>query len=341
MIRIKRATLLTIFSTTLMIFIMLTLYFFILSELDAQVSPVHLIILIPMIIFSYIASALVIDQTLNPIRLMITKVRAVGNMDFSTPLKIDDSDDELREYVIAFNEMSQKLNRYIELQKRFISDASHELATPLAVINGHADMLSRRKESHPEILDNSLGIIRSEALRMDELVNSLLQLARSDNGKELYSIERINLSNLTAESINEARLVAPEFTFNEEIESEIWISCDDYAIRRVMRIILTNAIKYSGKNRVVSITATTDNEHAHIKIEDCGIGIPEQHMKNIFDRFYRVDPSRSKKTGSSGLGLAIAKEIVSAHNGTILVESEPDKGSAFEVVLPISSSNLH
>ena len=339
----KRATQLTIFSTLLMVAMMLALYLFTISELEAEMSPIHLLLLIPTVLFAYVASAIVIDQTLNPLRLMISKVRDIGNMDFSKPLVIDGSDDELREYVTAFNEMSQKLNRHIELQKRFISDASHELATPITVINGHADMLLRRKDEHPEIIDNGLEIIKSEILKMDGLIDSLLLLARSDSGRQSYTFEQTGLSELIIESIEEARLVAPDFTFNAAISPNITANVDEYAIRRVLRIILSNAIKYSGDSKEITAEATITHEMVNITIKDNGIGIAEEHLPYIFDRFYRVDPSRTKKTGSSGLGLAIAKEIIDAHSGEIKVTSLPEKGTELVIILSTykPSSNLH
>ena len=329
----KRATQLTIFSSVLMIASMLVLYLFTISELEAQFSPMHLILLIPTVLFSCVVSALVIDQALNPIRLMISKVKAVGNMDFSKPLIIGGTDDELKEYVDAFNEMSQKLNRYIEQQKQFISDASHELATPITVINGHADMLIRRKDERPEIVDNGLEIIKSEILKMDSLVDSLLLLARSDSGSQAYTFEQADLSAFILESIEEAKLVAPDFVFNAKVEPGIAANVDEYAIRRVMRIILSNAVKYSGGSREVEVEATVSHEIVNIAIRDRGIGISKEHLPYIFDRFYRVDPSRARKTGSSGLGLAIGKEIIAVHGGEIMVKSEHSQGTEFTIVL--------
>ena len=252
----KRATQLTIFSTALIIATVILLYLMLISELNTDMNPEHLIVLVPAAVLAYLVSALVIDQTLNPIRLMISKVREVGNMDFSKPLVIDGSDDELREYVAAFNTMSQKLSSYIELQKQFISDASHELATPITVINGHADMLLRRGEEHPEMIGSGLAIIKSEILKMDGLVDSLLLLARSDSGKQTYAFEPADLSGLLVESIEEAVLMAPDFTFESDIEPGIIARCDEYAIRRVMRIILTNAVKYSDEGRLIKIKAS-------------------------------------------------------------------------------------
>jgi two-component system OmpR family sensor kinase len=126
---------------------------------------------------------------------------------------------------------------------------------------------------------------------------------------------------MVSEIAEETRLVAPAFTIETNIAPGITARCDEYAIRRVIRILLSNAIKYAADNRHGNIQITADS--ANITIRDNGIGIPQEHLPHIFERFYRADPSRSRKTGSSGLGLSIAKEIIHAHGGEISAESSP------------------
>jgi len=263
--------------------------------------------------------------------------REISEMDFSKPLIINSEDEELMEYVTAFNNMSEKLSNYIERQKRFISDASHELATPITILNGHADLLLRHGNKNPELLENSLIIIKTEALRMYELVDSLLLLARSDNKKQNYNFIRIDISELLKECVTEAMIIAPDFIFETDIGCGIFVKCDEYAIRRVMRIILSNAIKYIGgteKIKLIKIKCSESHGLITVFVKDNGIGIPAEHLPMIFDRFYRVDDSRSKKTGSNGLGLAIAKEIIEAHGGSIKASSKP--GEETEVSFIIS-----
>jgi len=329
----KRAVQLTIFSAALIIATIFVLYLILISETGAEMTMMHLPPFIFAALLAYFVSALIIDMTLNPIRIMISKVNEIGKMDFSKPFVLDGSDDELREYVTAFNSMSYKLSRYIDMQKQFISDASHELATPITVINGHADMLLRRGKEHPEIIDGGLETIKSEILRMDGLVDSLLLLARSDSGRQDYVFEPVDLAVVLEECVGEAALVAPDFAFETDIERGISVRCDEYALRRVMRILLSNAVKYSDEGRLIRVNASVSHGMVHVSVRDCGIGIPPDHLPYIFDRFYRVDPSRSKKTGSSGLGLAIAKEIIDAHGGDIQVVSMEGAGSEFRFML--------
>jgi len=344
---IKSTIKLTFFSTSLITAIVFILYLMLISEINADLArngldfeyrfirPEVFALFSVTAILAYFISSIVIDRIFNPIRLMIAKVREIGNMNFSKPLSINSGDEELEEYAEAFNEMSQKLNDYIERQKRFISDASHELTTPITVINGHSDLLLRWGKEQPELLETELKIIKQEAERMGELVDSLLFLARSDSSRQNYTFERIALSDLINESIEEAKIIAPDFDFEVIIDENIKAKCDEYAIRRVMRIMLSNGIKYSGNNKSIQVKAYESGGLVNVLVRDYGIGIAPAHLPRIFDRFYRVDESRSKKTGSSGLGLAIAKEIITSHGGKIHVSSESGSGTEFGFIIPV------
>ena len=346
--KFTRTTRFTIFATSLMIIAMAVLYIMLVAdvmdflsgmgiepEVVSFVGVRHLVLLVLVVIVAVTVSSLIIDSVLNPLRLMTSKIREIGQMNFTSPLRIDADDDELREYVFAFNNMSAKLNRYIEMQKRFVSDASHELATPITVINGHADLLLRRGSENPEILEGSLETIKTEILRMSGLVDSLLLLARSDSGHQSYSFERTDIASIVNDVTEETRLIAPEFTIEARLPDKLDARCDGDSIRRVMRILLSNAVRYSEENRSIIISAEESHGLVEVSVKDSGIGIPKESLPRIFERFYRVDTSRSKKTGSSGLGLAIAKEIIAAHSGEIKAISQPGNGT--EIRFRISS----
>jgi signal transduction histidine kinase len=332
----NRATQLTLFSAGLMLSAIFILYFLLISDLGVGVMHYsHLILFVLTAMTAYIVCSMIIDQVLNPIRLMISKVREIGEMNFAKPLVIDDDDDELREYAFQFNNMAQKLNQFIERQKRFVSDASHELATPITIINGHADLILRHGNTNPELLEKGLTTIKQEIMHMNELVESLLALARNDSGHERYNFGETNISLLLQESIEEMQITVPEFSFKLDAPQNLIALCDEFAIRRVMRILLSNAVRYAEKIKHVEIGASQKPGCVEIYVKDSGIGIPPEHLTKIFERFYRVDASRSKKTGSSGLGLAIAKEIITAHNGDIKAQSKPNEGA--EMRFTISS----
>ncbi|MCL2197827.1 MAG: HAMP domain-containing histidine kinase [Defluviitaleaceae bacterium] len=343
MFKLKRATQYTLFATGLMIFSIFILYLMLIGDISAHLRGMglnpaeytfigerHLLIFIVAAAIAFTVSSVIIENVLNPLRQMISKVNEIAEMKFDKPLIIDEEDDELREYALAFNTMAAKLNRYIEMQKRFVSDASHELATPITVINGHADMLLRRGHNR-----ESLETIKEEIMRMNGLVDSLLLLARSDNAEQSYNFEKTDVERLLQESIEEMQLVAPDFIFQISTDDNLSsVEIDAYAIRRVMRILLTNAVKYSGEEKTIKITVAQNHGKTEISVKDHGIGIPKEHLPRIFERFYRVDPSRNRKTGSNGLGLAIAQEIITAHGGEIHAESD-GKGTEIKFCLPL------
>ncbi|MCL2187802.1 MAG: ATP-binding protein [Defluviitaleaceae bacterium] len=330
---LNRTTRLTLFSTILITIVMFILQLFIVANAPPAIPMLGVVIALPVtVLLAYVVSAIVIDRAMNPIRLMIERIRSMGSLEFK-PLIAYDEGEDIREYAAAFNQMAHRLNSYIERQKRFISDASHELATPITVINGHADMLIRRG-ADPTMLERSLSIIKTEALRMNDLVESLLLLARSDSGKQPYSFTTTRVNTLLEETINETRLIVPNFTFSLEIPETLTAVCDENSIRRVLRILLSNAVKYGNEDAgQIGICASMSHGLVHIIVRDNGMGIPAEHLPRIFERFYRVDPSRTQKTGSSGLGLAIAREIITAHGGEITVESEVGQGTAFGFAL--------
>jgi signal transduction histidine kinase len=202
----------------------------------------------------------------------------------------------------------------LEMQKRFVSDASHELATPITIINGHADLMLRHGYT-----EEGLAVIKEEILRMNGLAESLLFLARSDNNVQAYEIAPTDISALVCEAAEEAKLLAPALALESSVPEKLFARCDTYAIRRVLRILLSNAEKYGGGNATLS--AKREGRNVLISVNDSGRGIPKEHLPHIFKRFYRADPSRSRKTGSSGLGLSIAQEIISAHGGQIYAKS--------------------
>jgi signal transduction histidine kinase len=331
--KLKSSTRFTLFSTLSMTVGNLLFIFFILVQLREIIGPFFreftasmsiaiAVFTLGTALISYFISTLVVDRILNPLRNMIIKVKEIGERRFKTArLVIDSNDDELVEYANAFNEMALKLSDYIEKQKRFVSDASHELATPITIINGHADMLMRWGKDDPAALDEGLAVIRGEALRMNELVENLLFFARSDSRRQEYVFNNEDMGELLAACADEARRLYPEYEIEYEAKYLPVYRCDGAALRRVFRILIDNAVKHGGDNRRIVISALEKEGRIIIRFADSGPGIPEGQLERIFDRFYRADESRVKKTGGSGLGLAIAKEIIERHNGNIHAEN--------------------
>ena len=332
---LSQATKFTLFSTGFILFVLIVMYGAIVLDMIAdETNPAgalsdvvrawHGLLFIMAGILSYTISGVIIDSLFNPLRQMSAKMAEVSNMNFDSPLVVDASDDELRDVAYAFNTMTAKLNKYINMQKRFVQDASHELATPITVINGHADLAIRRGDENPQLVKESLMTIKAEIARMSGLVYGLLMLAKSDSGSYSYSFGEVDLAMLVYESAEEARLINPDFVFEVDVKGNALYTLGDYyAMQRVVRIFVSNAIKYGeNSNNKILITAEKNHGMITVSVKDFGIGIPDEHLQRIFERFYRIDASRAKKTGSSGLGLAIAREIITAHGGEIFAESE-------------------
>jgi signal transduction histidine kinase len=284
---------------------------------------------------SFWISSLIIDRAMNPLREMTEKLRSIAGRNYKTKIFIDSSEEELREYAEAFNDMASKVSDHIERQKQFISDASHELTTPVAVIAGHSDMLLRWGKDDPAMLADSLEIIRREAFAMNGLIQNLLFFARTDSGKQQYDMQTVDLAALAGESVSEQRLLHPDFRIElaPGAGTRPEARADAEAVKRVLRILLDNAVKYSGDTKLIRVSADAGAGFTRIRVSDMGVGMERAQLERIFDRFYRADDSRARESGGSGLGLAIAKEIIDAHGGRIKAESAPGAGTTVTVTL--------
>ncbi len=216
-------------------------------------------------------------------------------------------------------------------QRLFISNASHELKTPLAVISANSDVLET------DIGENKwLSYIRSETLRMNELVNELLCLARLDDksGHKII-MSQFNLSDvvLSASLPFESTIFENGKKFDVDVEPDIMYTGDESSIKHILSILIDNAVKYSKEQGEISVKLYTHSNRKVIEVYNTGEGIPPDKLKKVFERFYRQDEVRNSKSGGYGLGLAIAKETVEAHNGKITAQSEYGKWVKFTVVL--------
>ena len=217
-------------------------------------------------------------------------------------------------------------------QKRFISDASHELKTPLAVISANTDVLEA------ELGENKwLGYIRSESMRMSELVNELLYLARLDDksGQKMV-MSKFNLTDVVLQTSLpfESRMFEEGKTLEVDAQENINCDGDESAIKHVLTILIDNAIKYSGEKDVIKVGLKLHSGKKIITVYNTGIGIKKEKLDKVFERFYREDEARSSSSGGYGLGLAIAAEVVRKHHGNIKCESEYGKWVCFTVTLP-------
>lgn len=242
------------------------------------------------------------------------------------------SRDELFEMKKTFNDMIDHLKTNFHKQEVFVSDASHELKTPLAIIKSYAQMLKRRKEAPQELLRESVETIDSEADRMKLLVEQMLLLA---NSQEQTKMEDINITALFEDAIRTFQGVNDRtISFEAETDTDkMFVYGSENQLQQIIYILIDNALKYS--QDMIKITLNAVDEEVFLRVTDYGPGIPEVEQEHIFERFYRIDKARSRETGGTGLGLSIAKTLAAAHGGDIMVDSHVGLGTVFTLQLPL------
>lgn len=301
----------------------------VLKTLRAVLIAVTVMAMIPVVISSRLLGNLIT----RPITSMISTMRDIqGSGQFKRILLPKESKDELYQMGDTFNKMMDLLEVNYEKQGQFISNASHELKTPLTVIESYASLLKRRGKEKPELFEESVQAIHSEAIRMKELTEQLLLLAKHD---EQWKIE---LENLQLASIVDELVRSFQEAYHRDIdfkaEDEVSVKADQQKFRQLFYILMDNARKYSEEAIEVRIKKTPQN--GVVEVLDRGIGIPAADLDKIFDRFYRVDKARTRKSGGFGLGLSLAKEIAEAMGAEIQMESMEGYGTKAKILLPLS-----
>ncbi len=235
----------------------------------------------------------------------------------------------------------QDITEHVKLdnmRKEFVADVSHELKTPITSIMGYADTLLE-SEYDKEMQTKFLEVISSEARRMAKLVTDLLTLSRYDNKKIIKEESEFDLGELTKKCIERLRFEVEKKEHHIEcfVTANVPpIHADKYGIERVILNIISNAIKYTPEKGTIKVYVGFVYNDAYIKVIDSGIGIPEKDLGRIFERFYRVDKARTREMGGTGLGLPIAKEIITQNNGSIDIKSEPGKGTEVVIRIPVN-----
>lgn len=243
-------------------------------------------------------------------------------------------DAELSGLETAVNKLMSRMRDSYRQQARFVSDASHELRTPIAVIRGYADLLDRWGKTDEKILEESIEAIKSESESMQHLVEQLLFLARGDSGRTPLNVSDFDLTDMMSEVCEESAMIDKAHTYRFEGGGAIPARGDISLIKQAARILIENASKYTPEGGEIMLRSLVSDGHPAFSVQDSGIGINESDIPHIFERFYRADDSRSKQTGGSGLGLAIAKWIVERHGGRFEVISRKDIGTRITVILP-------
>ena len=293
------------------------------------------IITIPLaLIITGLIAYLISKAAFKPVTNMVMTAKNITANNLDERLELPDANDEVHELGRTLNEMMERISAAFKSQKQFIADASHEIKTPLTVIQTELE-LSEKKIDDPEV-KSSIDVSLTEIDGLSRLTDSLLMLAKIDSSKIPLNTEIIRLDELILDCIQLLNKTALKrnIQLNPVIDEPLEIKGDREKLKRIFINLLDNAIKYSYGKSIIEVEMNKKNTDAEVKIINSGPGISAGEMGNIFKRFYRSNEIRSKVTGS-GLGLSIVKEFIDMHNGQIIVTSEPNMKTVFKVILPV------
>lgn len=300
-----------------------------LSELNTSIILISILISI----LTFILSLIISRKISNPIKKVSKASKFIANGKYNKAIDYESDIKEIDELVKSINYLSDELHEQDILRKRLTTDISHELRTPLTCIKLHIDALI---DGIWEPSTDRLTSINEEVTRITNLVEELKSLAKYDSEERILNLSIFNLKNLISNIIynNEGKAYEKNIIIKSSLE-DIDVCLDKEKITQLILNLLSNAIRYTENNGYIYIKAYKCKNSIKIHIKDNGIGIPKDNLKYIFERFYRVDSSRSRDTGGIGVGLTICKSIVDLHKGIINVKSEEGLGSEFIVELPI------
>jgi signal transduction histidine kinase len=296
---------------------------------------------------SVVGAYLLARKALSPVSAVVTAAHRITEGDRSKRLPVANSKDEIGDLAATINGMLShlektlaRLEETLDRQRRFVADASHELRTPLTSIHGYAQVLEEWALRDPQIGPESVAAIKRESERMQGLVENLLELARGDEGMKLH-LKDDNLTEVVEEALESARAawngkVRIERPTPKQGVQRVSALFDRERLRQALSILLDNAVKYTPEGGRVTMSIVEEDGSVGVEVSDTGIGIPEDQIPHVFERFYRAEEARS--TEGLGLGLSIARQIAEDHGGSIEVRSKPREGSTFIIRIPRSKA---
>mgnify|MGYP000064997124 FL=1 len=308
------------------------------SEIYDRLNTLSIIFICIGVAIAIIMSIILGQKIVRPIKNIIRTTEKITTDDLNQRIEEPKQDDELKTLTQIINQMLDRLENSFENQTKFVSDASHELRTPLAIIKGYAEIIKKRRFSDEEIFEESIDSIINETENMKNLVQKLLFLAKGEITKINTNFQIIEMKEFVQQIHTDTEVSSKSHKFYLEKNEEYKVEADVTLLQQAIRALIENAIKYSEENTNIYIESIIkDGKKGIVSIRDEGVGISEEDTKRIFDRFYRVDDSRTKATGGTGLGLAIVKRIVEIHKGEIEILSELGKGTKISIILPLAT----
>ena len=278
-------------------------------------------------------------KSLAPVAEMAAQAQTISASTLQSRLQVANKHDELGRLAESFNQLLERLEKSFERQQRFIADASHELRTPVAILQGEAEVTLAREDRSAEEYRESLGILRDESQRLARIVEDLFTLTRADAGEYRLTLRELYLDELVTDVLRRARSLAisKNISLTPSIGTELPIRADEALLRRMLLNLIENAIKYTAAGGRISFSCQPGGNEYVLSITDTGEGIPSELHQKIFERFFRVDKARSRsegELGGAGLGLSIARWIAEAHQGRLELSRSDATGSTFTVFLP-------
>ncbi|WP_141505017.1 HAMP domain-containing sensor histidine kinase [Paenibacillus luteus] len=291
------------------------------------------------VIISGIGGGLLARQLLKPLQTMNQAMVGVKNKGVKERVRLNENkNDEIAALMKLFNEMMDQLERSFGQQKQFVEDASHELRTPVAIMEGHLQLLQRWGKDDPAILEESLNASVEELARLKGLVQELLSLSRAEKELPAKDEQWMHSAKTIEKLIGNITLLHPDFHVEAELGpiSQAVLFVSEQHLEQIMLILLDNAIRYSGASRTIEVSGALHEDEVLLSVKDFGIGISETDLSFVMNRFYRADKSRSGASGGHGLGLAIATRLVQRYDGRLIMKSREGEGTTVTVFLKVN-----
>lgn len=290
-----------------------------------------MILAVILILLASVGGYLMLGKLLKPINKIVDTANEIaGSSDISKRINIGGRKDEIGRLANTFDEMLDKIEKLVDKEKQFTSDVSHELRTPITVMLSECEFMKECEKDSADF-DDSLNMVQRQAKKMSSLVTELLTLSRMDKNKIVAQFEKTDISELLNFICDEQeKIQSSKIKLIRDIEGEVYANIDRALISRLFVNLITNAYRYNKKIGSVTVTLKKTDESIVFSVKDTGIGISEEDLPKIWERFYQVDKARSySENGSSGLGLAMVKWIANALGGEVYAQSELGKGSIF------------
>lgn len=307
------------------------------ENLINQITMLVVITGLVAIILSFVGGRILSFQLLKPINSMIKTMKSIKETGLNKRVNINNQRDEMTELGIMFNELMDNLETSFQQQQQFVEDASHELKTPLTIIHGHLSLINRWGKDNPEVLERSLSLSLNETNRLIRMVSELLTLSRGDFSTTPTMLEDIKIKGVIEDVVENFLTLNRDYKIASSIDisSNFTMKIFKSHLEQIIIILLDNAIKYSRIKKEIKLHVRLQENNLAIEIKDYGVGIPEEDLPLVMNRFYRVDKARSRKNGGNGLGLAIAKRLLEYYKGSIEIKSVYGEWTKVIIIIPI------